>query len=250
MGVSVRIQTGGTEPIQVQEQNQITGITDIFVRVRRNSDGFFLDFAGAPPDTFRAAPTQPNSAALSEVSATLMPGLYDLSGGLDLSLITNTVADDTLTVFPIQTPGTNASLPQPGEIKVGQFVDDLLENTSAIDFRIEIPPLERPPGGSVGYRILLEVRNAGGALIDPDSNSITVTARNELDADRSTNLSAVTRTAVGRYEVTYAVDDVHAIEQILFTFVFAVAAVAQIFEQVETVIDATTGEPPLKGKGF
>lgn len=125
MTVSVRIQTGGTEPVLVQVLNHVIGLTDLVVRVRRESDNQFLDFGGAPPNTFRAVPTQPNSSFLSQVNATNAPGLYTLTGGLDLSAITNMVANDTLHVIPIQTTGANAVLPSPGEIKVGQYVDNL-----------------------------------------------------------------------------------------------------------------------------
>ncbi len=124
MTVSVRIQSGDTEPILVQEQSKppLTGLTDLAIRARRDSDNQFLDFAGP---TFSAAPVQPNSAALIEVNATLSPGLYFLVGGFDHSVITNKVANDTIHIIPVQTTGTNALLPPRGEIKVGQFADNL-----------------------------------------------------------------------------------------------------------------------------
>lgn len=121
----------------------------------------------------------------------------------------------------------------------------------AFKFAVKTPTLERPPtGGSVGYRLLIEVRSPLGAFVDPDANTITVAARNGSDTSRSANLSSVTRTTVGRYEVTYTVADDHAIEQLLFTFAFAVSAVAQTFEEVTTVIDATDSESRLVGQGF
>jgi hypothetical protein len=123
---SVRIQTGATEPITVKalakNGSPLTGLTDLFIRIRRFSDGFFLDFADT---TFKASPGTINSAALSEISATNAPGVYELSNGFDFSTITNAAADDTYIIIVIQTPGTNAVLPGPGEVKEGQYVDDI-----------------------------------------------------------------------------------------------------------------------------
>ena len=90
MSVSVRLQTGGIEPILIQEQSKppLVGLTDLAVHVRRNSDNLFFDYAGAPVNTFRVGPTQPNSPVLAEVDPVLAKGLYILVGGFDESLIT------------------------------------------------------------------------------------------------------------------------------------------------------------------
>lgn len=134
MTVSVRLQTGGIEPILIQEQSKppLTGLTDLAIYVRRESDNLFFDFAGAPANTFRVAPVKPDSAALVQVDATLAKGLYVLTGGFNESLITNPNANDTLHVIPVQTIGTNAALPDPGEIKVGQFADNLDAKISSV----------------------------------------------------------------------------------------------------------------------
>lgn len=123
---------------------------------------------------------------------------------------------------------------------------------ATIDVRIMISPLERPPSGSEPYDILVELRDAAGAFLDPDGNTLNIAAANQAGDNRSANLSAatMTRIAAGRYRVTYNVADVHEIEEVVFTFTFDVATVAQTFEEVETVIDATEAGSPLVGSGF
>ena len=48
MGNSVRIQTGATEPLQAffkdSDGAALTGLSDVFVRIRRQSDGQLLDW--------------------------------------------------------------------------------------------------------------------------------------------------------------------------------------------------------------
>ena len=131
MSDSVRIQTGAKEPIEVMildtSGEPITALANINVRIRRTSDGFFFDWAD---DTFKASPGTLDRV-LSEVSATLDPGRYILNtaphtGGFATASITNPTANDTYQVTVDQITGTNASnVPQIGEIKVGQYVDNL-----------------------------------------------------------------------------------------------------------------------------
>lgn len=120
----VRVQTGTTEPVQVYVTDRagdaLTGKTDLFVRVRRESDGLFLDFDDW---TFKAAAWTERDRGLTEVDASLVPGLYELPSGIETGSFTNANADDNLVIYPVQTPGTDAVLPSPGEMKIGQFVD-------------------------------------------------------------------------------------------------------------------------------
>lgn len=122
--MAVRIQTGDTEPIYVEFRDitgaQLTGATDLFVRLFRDSDGQFFDWADL---TFKASGHTTIDRGLTEVNATNAPGLYQVTGGFDTSTITNITADDTYLVVPLQTPGTNAVLPEPSELKVGQWLD-------------------------------------------------------------------------------------------------------------------------------
>jgi len=122
---SVRIQTGATERIEALvldgSLTPLTSKTDILVSVRRWSDGFFLDWND---DTFKSSGWTTRQQAMTEVSAANAPGEYQYD--FDTSAITNPAADDTYEVRVDQSPGTDAkNLPQVGEIKVGQFVDDI-----------------------------------------------------------------------------------------------------------------------------
>jgi len=121
----VRIQTGATERIEALILDgslvPLAGKTDILVSIRRWSDGYFLDWND---DTFKASGWTTRQVAMTEVSATNAPGEYYRA--LDTSAITNQTADDTYEIRVDQSPGTDAkNLPQVGEIKVGQFVDEL-----------------------------------------------------------------------------------------------------------------------------
>jgi hypothetical protein len=128
-----RIQTGDTEPIAIVAEDatgeRVTGKTDIKVKVQRLSDDFFFDW---DDNTFK----DPNLViklleVLDEVSSTYSPGIYRLDtanhvNGFDTSQIVNPKPDDTYYVTAVQDGGTDiATLPSDGEIKVGQYVDDL-----------------------------------------------------------------------------------------------------------------------------
>jgi len=130
MSTPIRIQTGSTEPLSIfvvdKQGAPLTGLTDLYFRIRRFSDGYWYDFND---DTFKAigSVTTLESAALTQVNATSAPGLYELSGGFDFGDITNPTASATVeevySIIPVQTPGTSASLPGPGEVREGDFVD-------------------------------------------------------------------------------------------------------------------------------
>lgn len=132
----VRIQTGQKEPIVAlivdANGDELTGKTDIKIKVRRLSDGYYFDWSD---DTFKAgASVSQMLQALIEVSAAYSPGEYQLnkaghSGGFDTSTITNANDDDVYYVTAIQDSGTDAAnVPLIGEIKVGSFVDDIVED--------------------------------------------------------------------------------------------------------------------------
>jgi len=132
----VRIQTGQKEPIVAlivdANGNELTGKTDIKIKIRRLSDGFYFDWAD---DTFRSGGAVSQLLqALSEVSGTYSPGEYQLNtashvDGFDTSVITNAADDDVYFITAIQDSGTDAAnVPLIGEIKVGNFVDDIVED--------------------------------------------------------------------------------------------------------------------------
>jgi len=126
---TVRIQTDATEPIIALVRDgsldPLTGKTDILVSIWRLSDGFFYDF---DDDTFKTSGWTTRQEAMSEVDATNAAGEYQYDW--DTSNIVSPVADDTYFVRVEQSPGTDAkNLPQVGELKIGQWVDDSLRES-------------------------------------------------------------------------------------------------------------------------
>lgn len=117
-----------TEPIKVKAKtkigNDLTGATDLYVRIMRCSDDFFLDWDDM---TFKSSGWTTINKLLTEVDATNAPGLYKVTGGFDTSLLTNPTADDNLIVMAVQTPGTNAVLPECEELKIDQYLTQLKE---------------------------------------------------------------------------------------------------------------------------
>ena len=127
--MSVRIKTGDTENIEVgfirnTSGAKITGLTDLFIRVKR-SNGDFLDWSD---NTFKASGWTTINRLMVETNEA---SIYELVGGFNTSLITNANANDNYIVIPLQTPGTNAVLPDPGELKVGQWVDTIPADVDA-----------------------------------------------------------------------------------------------------------------------
>lgn len=126
------IRTGDTEPIRVfavdGNSAPLTGLTDLYVRIERDSDGFLFDWGDS---TFKASGWTTLNKLLTELDATNLAGMYEVVGGFDTSAILNPTADDTYTVYPLQTPGVNARLPAPASFAVGRWVDTIATNLDA-----------------------------------------------------------------------------------------------------------------------
>lgn len=126
---SERIQTGATEPIEVLVVDAagalLTGLLNVKVQIRRQSDDFYLDWSD---NSFRAgASVVTMLQALGELDLTYAPGIYRFVGGWNTSTIANPVAGDTYFVTAVQdgVPQNAGNLPARGEIKSGQWPDDL-----------------------------------------------------------------------------------------------------------------------------
>lgn len=123
---SERIRTGNVEPIEVYITNRraepLTGLTSIYVRIRRISDGYYLDWND---DTFKNTGWTTLDQITTEVDSTNFPGLYKVTGGFDTSAITNPVTDDDYQILTLENPVDDAVVPGPGLIRVGQWVDQI-----------------------------------------------------------------------------------------------------------------------------
>lgn len=105
--------------------------------------------------------------------------------------------------------------------------------------RLSVPEFfERPDAGSTAFVLDLYVYDLDGSMQDADSTP-TITAVNEAGADRSANLSAVTRIGEGHYRVTYTVSSAHLIEQLRFEWTVVVGAKTRLAGHASWVVDTT-----------
>lgn len=86
--------------------------------------------------------------------------------------------------------------------------------------------LEIPDAGSSNFPFTLVVKDDEDKLVDLDSDP-TLTAMNAAGADRTANISAITHTAVGRYDFTYSVSSAATEEGLLVRVVGAKGAEAR-----------------------
>ncbi len=121
------IQTGDTETITLDVRDAsgapFTGASDVRVRVRRDSDGLYLDWDDL---TFKGAGWVERDRDCVEADAVLAAGLYEVPGGFPTLSITNLSVDDFYLMIPAKGPAADtaaAVLPTPGELKVGFWAD-------------------------------------------------------------------------------------------------------------------------------
>lgn len=116
----MRIQTGQTERIRVTMLDgalaPLTGLSNVLLSIERDSDGHGFDFADL---TFKAGGWTTRYQVMTETPNAWGKYHYDF----DTPTITNPVADDTYTMTADCVSAAN--VPQDGELKVGQFVDNV-----------------------------------------------------------------------------------------------------------------------------
>lgn len=131
-----RIQTGQKEPIAVlvvdASGDELVGKTDIKIKIRRLSDGFYFDWSD---NEFKVGGSVAQLLqALIEVSSMYSPGEYQLDtvdhvDGFDTSKIVNANDNDVYYVTAVQDGGSDAAnAPFIGEILVGSYVDNIVED--------------------------------------------------------------------------------------------------------------------------
>ena len=116
------IALGDTEAILAEVTDrtgaQLTGKTDLYARISRDSDKWLLDWDDL---TFKAAGHTTKNKQLSERNATDEPGIYEVVGGLDTSLVTNLASVEDLVVTAVQVGGSDAVLPSSEVIQVREL---------------------------------------------------------------------------------------------------------------------------------
>ncbi len=116
---STRIQNGQTERIEVlaldSSSDPATGLTDVLLFIRRTSDGYFLDF---DDNTFKASGWTDIDKVMTEIDAANDAGKYKYD------FDTSGFSDDT---YELRSTCASASnFPQTGELKVGDYVDNIV----------------------------------------------------------------------------------------------------------------------------
>lgn len=178
----VHIQTGAKEPIEVMaiddDRARLVGLTNLKVKLRRVSDGFYFDWA---TNRFRTSPTQLYET-LVPIDATNSPGEYKLSNGthidgFDTTEINNPVDNDVYRVAAVQdgVPQNAINFPQIGEIKVGgwvDYIDQLISDNATpaevlqalrdfgLDHLISVNPGIVPPAAGTYIRQILDKQDA------------------------------------------------------------------------------------------
>lgn len=113
-----RIKNGDTEKIVAimvdASGNTLTGLSNVFLKIRRLSDDKYIDF---DDNTFKSSGWGSVTKVMTEVDSTNSPGEYGYS------FSTSGFSDDIYILTA--TSASAANSPQKGELKVGDYVDDI-----------------------------------------------------------------------------------------------------------------------------
>lgn len=149
------------------------------------------------------------SAGLASTLSTISSQLYSIDGVVDAVLQDTAALDTRITAA-----------------RAG-YLDNLSGGPVALAAQVTTPGSIRskmiapaaaiiPPSAATSIRIEILLYDTDGALNDPDGGVVTFTATNQTGASRQGNLTSVTKAAVGRYYVDYAIAPTHGQEQIVF----------------------------------
>jgi hypothetical protein len=177
---AIRIKTGATEPIEVlavdSTDEPLIGLSNLKLRIRRQSDGYFFDWSD---NSFKGTAAQP-LIVLDEIDGAKAPGEYRLNAsphvkGFNTAAIVNANANDTYFVTALQDGGGSAvGFPMRGEIKVGDFIDlidqAISDNASpaevlqalrdfGLDHLVSVNPGIVPPAAGTYIRQILDKLN-------------------------------------------------------------------------------------------
>ncbi len=122
---TTRIQNGNTERIVAVAINDsgyfVTGLTDVLLKIRRDSDNKYLDFSD---NTFKASGWVSLTQQMAELDAANYPGRYSYD------FDTTGFTDDT---YRLIATSVSAEKFEDGELKVGGYVDNLDVAVSGIN---------------------------------------------------------------------------------------------------------------------
>lgn len=183
----VRIQTDATERVEALmldgSLSPVTGLSNALLSIRRVSDGFWYDFSD---DTFKSSGWTTRQQIMTETDSTNDQGVYHYN--FDTSAITNASADDTYELRVDCASATN--VPQTGEIKVGQFVDDV---DAAISSRAPSGEYDTEIAALIGdITFIKDIEGGrwnlvGGQMIFYEDDNTTEVARFDITTDVNGN---------------------------------------------------------------
>ena len=132
---TTRIQQNQTERIRATALNSsgafITGLTDVLLEIRRKSDGFYFDFDDT---TFKNSGWTTRQQQMTELDATNSAGVYYYDFN------TTGLSDDEY--FMRSTSVTATNLPAEGELKVGDYVDNIDASILAVKAKTDLLPAD------------------------------------------------------------------------------------------------------------
>jgi len=136
--MSERIQTDAIEQIESlilnEDNDPITGLTDILITIRSVATGYFLDFDDM---TLKNSAWTTRQETMTELDSTNAPGVYYYS--YDTSTVTNITANDTHQIYVDQDPGIDSkSTPQNGELKIGQYADYIDKSIAGVETKVDM----------------------------------------------------------------------------------------------------------------
>lgn len=197
---SVRILDGATEPIRTPTVKDgslapLTGLATMVVAIQRLSDSFWYDFND---DTFKSTGWTTRQQTMTEVSATLAPGVYQYDW--DTSQITNATSDDTYFCEIDDTGASAANVPMHAEIKVDQWVQGLYDEHDETQNRL--------PATLNGGRMRSHVEALDAATITAAVIATDAVDADALAADAVTEIQTGLATASALAAVQADTDDI------------------------------------------
>ncbi len=150
------IRNGGSEPIFTaglvdSAKALLTGLSDVYLRIMRQSDDYYLDFGDM---TFKASPGTA-TVAMSEVDATNLAGVYRYV--FDLSSVTNESLNDEYHFRVTCASAENA--PQEGQINT----DDLAAKSGRGDYVFTATAEDSDTDPILGATV--QIRDSGGTVL-------------------------------------------------------------------------------------
>lgn len=260
--------------ITYQSKNNTTGLTDVKAQVylngvaklvgasavvltevdATNSPGLYQLLLTALQLTTMGVVTGQVNSLVAYIDSVTKPGkaplrieveLYDLD---DLVTLVGTPANVTVSADIAAVKTDTAAIKvdlESGASSLPTILAAINSIKNNAGFSVPVPtPMLVPNTGSNTYLIPVTIYNEANTLIDPDSNTITVSVANQAGTSRNTYLSAttMTRLSTGQYTVVVTIAAAAPEEQLLFSFAYAIGGNATVRKASTNVIPDVTAD--------